>query len=180
MRITKVTTKKGDKGKTSLGDGTNVSKTDPRIMILGELDELNAVLGLAIIACDDNAVCEKLTNIQNDILNLGGEVVVPNIEKVLLIEDRINILENETETLNKTLPPLKEFILPGGDELSSRLHVARAVCRRAERSVVRLTEREGGEELRWIRYLNRLSDFLFVLARSKNSQSEEIWDKTGK
>ena len=177
MRITKVITKKGDKGMTSLGEGSNVSKSDLRIETLGDLDELNAVLGVAIISCEDNNVHKELTDIQNDLLNLGGEVAVPNIGNILIKEDRINILENKTETLNKTLPPLKDFILPGGDELSSRLHVARAVCRRAERSVVRLAESDDGD-LRWIRYLNRLSDFLFVLARSKNSQSEEIWDKT--
>ncbi|MBC8215505.1 MAG: cob(I)yrinic acid a,c-diamide adenosyltransferase [Candidatus Marinimicrobia bacterium] len=179
MRITKVITKKGDKGMTSLGEGSNVSKSDLRIETLGDLDELNAVLGVAIISCEDNNVHKELTDIQNDLLNLGGEVAVPNIGNILIKEDRINILENKTETLNKTLPPLKDFILPGGDELSSRLHVARAVCRRAERSVVRLAESDDGD-LRWIRYLNRLSDFLFVLARSKNSQSEEIWDKTEK
>lgn len=164
---------------TSLGEGSNVSKSDLRIETLGDLDELNAVLGVAIISCEDNNVHKELTDIQNDLLNLGGEVAVPNIGNILIKEDRINILENKTETLNKTLPPLKDFILPGGDELSSRLHVARAVCRRAERSVVRLAESDDGD-LRWIRYLNRLSDFLFVLARSKNSQSEEIWDKTEK
>lgn len=179
MRITKVITKKGDKGMTYLGEGSNVSKSDLRIETLGDLDELNAVLGVAIISCEDNNVHKELTDIQNDLLNLGGEVAVPNIGNILIKEDRINILENKTETLNKTLPPLKDFILPGGDELSSRLHVARAVCRRAERSVVRLAESDDGG-LRWIRYLNRLSDFLFVLARSKNSQSEEIWDKTEK
>ncbi len=164
---------------TYLGEGSNVSKSDLRIETLGDLDELNAVLGVAIISCEDNNVHKELTDIQNDLLNLGGEVAVPNIGNILIKEDRINILENKTETLNKTLPPLKDFILPGGDELSSRLHVARAVCRRAERSVVRLAESDDGG-LRWIRYLNRLSDFLFVLARSKNSQSEEIWDKTEK
>lgn len=175
MRISKVITKRGDKGKTSLGDGSLVSKAHPRIKVLGELDELNAVLGVAITACSDEDIKTALTAIQNDLFNLGGEISIPDFDTVLLSNDRIQNLEDSVEKMNSELPPLKEFILPGGDEFTSRLHVARAVCRRTERSVVEFLSGEI-DVYRWIQYLNRLSDYLFVLARYYSHTSEKIWE----
>ncbi|MBL7046326.1 MAG: cob(I)yrinic acid a,c-diamide adenosyltransferase [Candidatus Marinimicrobia bacterium] len=179
MRITKVTTKKGDKGKTDLGNGTRISKNHPRIHTIGEIDELNAFLGFAITKTTDNSCISDLKSIQNDLFNLGGELALPDSDLNLLSDDRINFLEKHIEKMNSELPPLKEFILPGGDEFSSRLGLARAVCRRAERTLVGLLETEKGREL-WIVYLNRLSDYLFVLARYYTHQSgggETQWVK---
>ncbi len=177
MRISKVTTKKGDKGNTSLGDGKIVSKTHPSIDVLGDLDELNAMIGFAITACDETAIKKELLIIQNDLFSIGGEISLPDKEIELLSKDRITTLESQIEEMNKTLPALKEFILPGGNEFTSRLHITRAVCRRVERQVVSLLDSENGNTRR-IQYLNRLSDYLFVLARYCTQSSETQWKRS--
>ncbi|MEE8340861.1 MAG: cob(I)yrinic acid a,c-diamide adenosyltransferase [Candidatus Neomarinimicrobiota bacterium] len=179
MRITKVTTKTGDKGTTALGDGTKMSKSDLRICCIGEIDELNSFVGLVKTAAADNDLIQELNMIQNNLLNLGGELSIPDNNIELLKKEAISHLENSIQTLNKELPPLKEFILPGGDELSARLHIARSVCRRTERKIVELVEKESGPEI-WIKYLNRLSDYFFILARYhlvKNKIHENQWNK---
>ncbi len=163
MRITKVTTKAGDGGRTSLGDGQNVAKSHPRIAALGDLDELNAAIGFARLKAPAYSDTE-LEQIQQDIFNLGGEISLPGREGSLLREKRLEFLENRIDEMNSSLPALKEFILPGGDEFSSRVHLCRTICRRAERAIVILKE-SGADENIWIKYINRLSDFLFVLAR---------------
>lgn len=177
MRITKVTTKKGDRGATELADGQRVSKTHPRIRCLGALDELSCQLGLVLPVAPDE-LRETIRRLQNDLFNLGGELATPQ-QKGLLGEERVNEMEREIQRLNRGLPPLKEFLLPGGSEVAARLHVARAVCRRAEREVVALLEKESGRRL-WVQYLNRLSDLLFVLARRQQQEpgggSEPQWD----
>ena len=180
MRITKVTTKTGDKGQTALGDGTNVSKSHIRIECLGQLDELSATIGFACVSCKDEKLVGILQTIQNDLLNFGGEVSIPDFNKILLSDDRLIEIENNLKEMNSNLPPLIEFILPGGDDFSSRIHIARVVCRRVERKIVELLETENGTD-RWIRYLNRLSDFLFVLARfhtHKHKVDESQWDRS--
>ncbi len=182
MRISKVTTKTGDRGQTSLGQGEKVSKSHPRIQCLGGVDELNAQVGLSIVACKDTLIIAELKSIQNDLLNLGGEIATPNLGKSLLPEQRVEFLEQKIKEMNKELPPLKEFILPGGDEFSARLHVTRTVCRRIERDVVGLPPEETDiHHPVWLRYLNRLSDYFFVLARFHNHKQdvkENMWERT--
>lgn len=179
MRITKVTTKVGDKGTTTLGDGSKVSKSDLRIKCIGDVDELNSFIGHAKIATNDKEIVKELSEIQNNLLNLGGELSIPENNLELLKEESISRLEVSIEEKNNKLPPLDDFILPGGDEFSARLHIARSVCRRVERSIVKLIEEEKGRNV-WIKYLNRLSDYFFVLARFhtvKNNIIEYQWSK---
>ena len=179
MRITRVTTKIGDTGTTFLSDGSKVSKTDLRICCIGEVDELNSLIGHAKIATNNKEIVKELNEIQNDLLNLGGELSFPNKDMELLKEESIFHMEACIEKMNKDLPPLKDFILPGGDEFSARLHIVRSVSRRVERSIVRLNEGENGPNI-WNRYLNRLSDYFFVLARFhtvKNNIIENQWNK---
>lgn len=179
MRITKVTTKTGDKGTTSLGDGTKVSKSDLRICSIGEVDELNSFIGFVKITTSDDELVQELNTIQNNLMNLGGELSVPNNNIELLRDESVFYMEATIERMNTILPPLKEFILPGGDEFSARLHIARSICRRAERKIVELVGNENGRDI-WIKYLNRLSDYLFVLARFhviKNKIDENQWSK---
>ena len=179
MRISKVTTKTGDKGETGLGDGKRISKDHPNMDFLGDIDELNSFLGLAIDACKEKNLFQKLQSIQQDLFNMGGEASMPGTEMELLSADRVVFLEASLEKINETLPPLKEFILPGGDEFSARIHVARAVCRRAERSCASLLN-TGVDVRNWLVYLNRLSDYFFVLARyitQNKGKNETLWDR---
>ncbi len=123
MRITKVTTKTGDKGTTSLGDGTKVSKSNLRICCMGEMDELNSFIGLVKIRTSNNDLVKELNTIQNNLLNLGGELSIPDNKQKLLKGESISYLETSIKAMNKKLSPLKEFILPGGDVFSARSHI---------------------------------------------------------
>jgi cob(I)alamin adenosyltransferase len=177
MRVSKVITKSGDGGQTSLGTGKRVSKTHIRINAIGSIDHLNSLLGWAMVEAED-LVKNDLERVQQDLFNLGGELATPGIELQLLIAERLQWLENETEKLNKLLPPLKEFILPGGTELSARIHITRTACRNTERDIVALAETKEDSDLHKV-YLNRLSDYLFVLARKVqiDEGTKEIqWD----
>ncbi len=177
MRISKVTTKKGDKGASQLSDGTELPKSDLIFDCLGDLDELNAIAGWVESASDQKWLTDELHTIQNDLFNIGGELATPNPGPALFNPDRIQDLEALISDRNESLPPLKEFILPGGTELQSRVHLMRAVCRRTERRIARfLAEREGAEA--WLIYLNRLSDYLFVLARwiNREQSTEKQWE----
>ena len=179
MRISKVTTKSGDKGKTSLGNGERVSKSHPFIILLGDIDELNSQLGNAITVCKAETIVSDLQLIQQDLFNLGGEISVQSSDTMLIAEGRIEFLEERIDEYNQTLKPLKEFILPGGDEFCSRIHLARSVCRRAERSCVEIMDTLKENNI-WLPYLNRLSDYLFVLARyisSEQGAEEILWDR---
>jgi len=179
MRITKVTTKTGDKGMTRLGTNEVVSKSSLEIHVLGDLDELSSVLGMVKVSGQSEDFKSDIENIQNDIFNIGGEVSLGNNGDKLLKEDRIDTLEKEIENITNKLSPLKEFLLPGENGLSSIIHHARSVCRRAERSLVALTEKKSYRYI-WIQYLNRLSDYLFVLARKSGKvkgQSERMWKR---
>ena len=175
MRISKVTTKSGDKGNTSLGNGERVSKSHLLINLLGDIDELNSQLGSAISSCKSELISSELESIQQDLFNLGGEISIINSGTILINNDKVEFLEERIDELNQTLKPLKEFIMPGGDEFCSRVHLARAVCRRAERSCVAILDLVKEKNI-WLPYLNRLSDYLFVLARYVSSQrgAEEI------
>jgi len=177
MRITKVTTKTGDSGKTSLGSGERVKKDHPRVCLLGDLDHLNSVIGWTITSFSDNHIIEELKKIQQDIFNISGDVSLPDRESVLLKKDRIGYIENKIDKITKELPPLKEFILPGGSECISRLHISRTSCRKAERSLISMCEHTELNDLH-AKYINRLSDYLFLLARFvKHTEgvNEEHW-----
>lgn len=178
MRITKVTTKTGDKGKTALGDGSRVKKDSLRVHCLGSIDELNSSIGLASVMLPVKPIID-LKSVQNDLLNIGAEISMPDAKKKFLNKDRILFLEKEIESINKDLPPLEEFILPGGNDLCSRVHMARSICRRAERDLVSLNSKEQiSPEV--LQYINRLSDYLFVVARLliQISDSDEIqWNR---
>ena len=179
MRITKVTTKTGDKGKTALADGSRVSKDSLRVHCLGSIDELNASIGFAAVLLPKKPEID-FKSIQNDLLNIGAEISIPNSEKDFLDQNRIDYLDKKIELINNDLPPLKEFILPGGNDVCSRIHLARSICRRAERDLVSLNNKEQiSPEI--LQFINRLSDYLFVVARLlfRISDSDEIqWDRS--
>ena len=164
-RLTKIATRTGDGGETGLGDGTRVPKDHPRVGALGEVDELNSVLGLIVAEDIPEEIRSALAAVQHDLLDLGGELSIPG--HTLLKAERVEFLDEEIEKLNKTLAPLKEFILPGGSRAAAAAHLARTVCRRAERGVVALGRKERVSEPAR-QYLNRLSDLLFIAARVLN------------
>ncbi|TVR82235.1 MAG: cob(I)yrinic acid a,c-diamide adenosyltransferase [Chitinophagaceae bacterium] len=164
----KIYTKTGDKGKTSLLGGTKVPKYHLRIEAYGTIDELNAHLGMIMSFDEKKLVSEKLRLIQDRLFTIGSSLAAdPEKTKMVipdLKEEDITFLENEIDKMESELPSLKNFILPGGNSLSASIHIARCVCRRAERNVVHLSE-EHFTETKVIIYLNRLSDYLFVLSR---------------
>jgi cob(I)alamin adenosyltransferase len=164
-RLSKITTRTGDAGETGLGDGARVSKDSTRVQALGDVDELNSALGLVLAEELPETVREALLEAQHDLFDLGGELSIPGHR--MLREEQVTRLERTLESWNADLPALKEFILPGGSRAAAAAHLARAVCRRAERSVVLLGRKEAvSDEAR--RYLNRLSDLLFVGGRLLN------------
>ena len=178
-RISKVVTRTGDKGQTSLGDGSRVSKSHSLIYLLGEIDELNSQLGNAITSCGKDSIILELQSIQQDLFNMGAEVSIPETEMNLLEENRVTFLEERIINMNDKLPQLKEFILPGGNELCSKIHILRSICRRVERSCVKVME-EGANIRFWLLYLNRLSDYFFVLSRHLSQEKggdEILWDR---
>ena len=162
-RLTQIYTKTGDEGKTGLGDGTRTEKFSIRIECLGSVDELNSVIGLILI---ENVSQKAILNkIQHDLFDIGGELSIPN--HININEKKISFLENALDEMNKDLPPLKEFILPGGSKAASYCHLARTVCRRVERNLFKLTKTDKVNDAS-LKYINRLSDVLFVLARFLN------------
>ena len=177
MRITKVTTKTGDMGETGLANGERVSKNNPRIHAIGSLDKLNSFIGWTRVNAEKD-IDNVLEAIQQDLFNIGAELAVPDVEMNLFNNSRLDWLDKQTELYNQQLPPLDEFILPGGTELASRLHIARAECRETERYIICLSEQEFVSDLHK-KYLNRLSDFLFNLSRIvvlNQGVSEISWD----
>jgi cob(I)alamin adenosyltransferase len=171
VRLTRIYTRGGDRGETSLGDGTRTSKLDPLVQAYGTVDELNSVLGWAQVEARD----ARLARIQNELFDLGADLCVPFAAgdgKLRIQQAAVDRLEAECDDANATLPELKSFVLPGGSELAARLHIARAVCRRAERDALAA---EGINPLAVV-YLNRLSDLLFILARAANVGGDEpLW-----
>jgi cob(I)alamin adenosyltransferase len=168
----KIYTKTGDAGETSFFDGSRVSKADHRVEAYGEVDELNACLGAARAACKEADLRDALAAIQQQLFAVGARLADPSVKiaarviKAGVREDEVERLEQLIDLLETELPPLRRFILPGGGEAGAWLHVARTVCRRAERRVVGLGD--GAVEPVVVRYLNRLSDLLFVMARASN------------
>jgi cob(I)alamin adenosyltransferase len=168
-RLSKITTRTGDAGETGLGDGARVSKDHPRIAALGDIDELNSALGVLLAEELPAELRDALAEVQQDLFDLGGELSIPG--HTLLGAAQVLKLEKSTQAWNAELPPLKEFILPGGSRAAALAHLARTICRRAERTVVTLGKQEKvGEHVR--QYLNRLSDLLFVAARRLNRHAE--------
>jgi cob(I)alamin adenosyltransferase len=169
VRIDRVTTRGGDSGETSLGDGTRLAKDAPRVEAIGDVDEANAAIGLLRLHCADTDADALLARIQNDLFDLGADLCVPGEAgaRLRLGADKVARLEAEIAALNTTLPPLTSFVLPGGSAASAHAHLARTIARRAERRVVGLAR---GEPINpnLILYLNRLSDLLFVLGRRLN------------
>jgi len=174
-RLSKIYTRTGDQGTTGMADGSRVAKDSPRMHAIGEVDELNSTLGLVINKCQSAEIRENLLTIQHDLFNLGGQLAMPDYEKIT--SERIDWLETTLDQMNESLPPLKEFILPGGAEDAAFCHLARAICRRLERSMVSLNHAENiSSELS--AYVNRLSDWLFVACRQLNhaqGQNEIYW-----
>lgn len=177
-RLSKISTKTGDSGETGLAGGSRVSKSSVRIITLGDIDELNSWLGMlrAELTTEDE-LQPLLARIQHDLFDLGGEMAMPGYE--LLKEEMLTLIEDKVVEYNESLPHLKEFILPGGTKMAATCHMARAVCRRAERSYVDVLNNEEDINLLGLKYLNRLSDLLFVLARvlsRREGGSEVLWE----
>lgn len=178
-RLSKITTRTGDDGTTGLGDGTRTSKSSARMQAIGDVDELNSFIGVLRSALpQDDPEDALLSAMQHHLFDLGGELAVPGFE--LVKEDHLSVLEEAGARLNEDLPPLKEFILPGGTVAASHCHVARAVARRAERSVVALRADDESVRAELQQYLNRVSDVLFILSRSlcrRDGGTEVYWQK---
>lgn len=164
-RLSKITTRTGDDGSTGLGDGSRVGKDDIRIETIGTVDELNSLLGLLTAGSPPESVRQMIARIQHDLFDLGGELSVPG--RRVMNEAAVLWLDQELETINANLLALKEFILPGGTPAAATCHLARTVCRRTERCLVAL-QRSSTVNPDSLRYLNRLSDLLFVMAREMN------------
>ncbi len=182
VTLTTIYTRGGDQGKTSLGDGARIAKHSPRVEAYGTVDELNATVGLVRLHTGDAAAIEAmLTRIQNDLFDLGADLCRPGTDAsdqttLRIQETQIERLEQEIDQLNAELQPLTSFVLPGGTPAAAHLHLARTVCRRAERLVSALHEAEPVNALA-MRYLNRLSDFFFVASRFVNDQGrgDVLW-----
>jgi len=176
-RLSKIYTRTGDDGTTGLGDGSRVRKDSLRIEAIGAVDELNSALGVLAAEPLDADIADLLMDIQHRLFDLGGELSVPGF--TLIKAEQVTGLERALDAFNDDLPPLKDFILPGGARPASLCHVARAICRRAERRVVRLAEQESVAQP-VPHYLNRLSDLLFVLCRVLNRRGggqDVLWQK---
>ena len=176
VRLTRIYTRGGDAGETSLGDGSRVSKLDPLVKAYGAVDELNSLLGWARVAAG-----EGLERLQNELFDLGADLSVPYAPgdgKLRVTQAYVDRLEADCDEANAPLPELKSFVLPGGSEAASRLHVARAACRRAEREVLEAARARPVNPLAAV-YLNRLSDLLFILARAANAGDEPLWRPGG-
>ncbi len=177
VNLTRIYTRLGDGGETHLGDMSRVPKTHPRIEAYGAVDELNAHIGVALAAGGlPPAQREWLERIQNDLFDVGADLSVPaggERERLRVVPGQTAWLERACDEVNQTLEPLRSFVLPGGTAAAAQLHVCRTVCRRAERRAIALGD-EGNPEV--VRYLNRLSDLLFILSRAANAGDEPLWE----
>jgi cob(I)alamin adenosyltransferase len=178
VRLTRIYTRGGDRGETSLGDGSRVSKLDCRIAAFGTVDELNSLVGVVLAGDVSEEITPVLERVQNELFDLGADVSVPfdpGDGRLRVSQEQIDRLEADCDRFNADLSELKSFVLPGGTEAAARLHVARAVCRRAELVVLDAAEQVELNPLVAV-YLNRLSDLLFILARTANAgRDEPLW-----
>lgn len=179
-RLSKIYTRTGDAGTTGLGDGTRVAKDSLRVIAMGDVDELNSVIGLMLTEPVSLHISDCLTRIQHDLFDMGGEICMPGY--AMIKAERIVALETILDAWNETLTPLKEFILPGGSRAAAYCHLARTVCRRAERALTTLNSHEKITEIS-LQYINRLSDLLFVLCRVLNKEAgvpDVLWQNNHK
>ena len=179
VRLTKIYTRGGDAGETSLGDGSRISKLDARIAAYGTVDELNSAVGLTLAADCPDDIRAVLGRVQNELFDLGADLSVPMEQdaRLRVTQQQVDALEGDCDRLNVELPELKSFVLPGGSEVAARLHVARTTCRRAEREALTASGLYTVNPLALV-YLNRLSDLLFILARAANAATgheEPLW-----
>ena len=179
VRLTKIYTRGGDAGQTSLGDGSRVSKLDLRLAAYGTVDELNAALGVVLAGDTPHELRTVLERVQNELFDVGADLSVPlgREGRLRVAQSQIDRLEEDCDRFNAELPELKSFVLPGGTEAAARLHVARTICRRAERETLRAAQDHELDPLTGV-YLNRLSDLLFVLSRAANAaagRDEPLW-----
>jgi cob(I)alamin adenosyltransferase len=178
VRLTKIYTRGGDAGETSLGDGSRVPKTHPLIAAFGVVDELNAHIGSVRATAIQPELDAVLARVQNELFDVGADLCVPVREdtagRLRVTEEQVAALEADIDGVNAGLSELRSFVLPGGTEAAARLHVARTVCRRAERVALGAAQSEPVDPLA-LTYLNRLSDLLFVLARAANGGDEPLW-----
>jgi cob(I)alamin adenosyltransferase len=180
VKLTKIYTRTGDKGETSLGDGSRVSKSALRIKVIGEVDEANAAIGVARLSARGR-LGRMLARIQNDLFDLGADLCVPETAKraagrLRIASSQVDWLEQEIDAMNAMLKPLSSFVLPGGCPTSAYLHLARTIVRHAERSITALAKKERlGDPA--LQYINRLSDYLFVAARFANAKGSKdvLW-----
>jgi cob(I)alamin adenosyltransferase len=177
VNLTRIYTRLGDGGETHLGDMSRVPKTDPRIEAYGTVDELNSHIGVSLTVDGlDEQWAGWLRHIQNDLFDVGADIAAPEDperERLRVVAEQTEWLEARCDEVNATLAPLKSFVLPGGTALAAQLHVCRTVCRRAERLAIACGEQCSPEV---VRYLNRLSDLLFILARAANAGDEPLWE----
>jgi cob(I)alamin adenosyltransferase len=179
VNLTRIYTRLGDGGETHLGDMSRVAKTHPRIEAYGTVDELNALIGVALAGELTERHREWLTRIQNDLFDVGADISVPeggDRQRLRVIPEQTQWLEGACDEANADLPALKSFVLPGGTLAAAQLHVCRTVCRRAERATIACGEEVNAET---VRYLNRLSDLLFILSRAANraaGAAEPLWE----
>jgi len=179
VRLTRIYTRGGDMGETSLGDGSRVAKLDPRIEAFGTVDELNAALGVVLARDVPAELRPVLERVQNELFDLGADISVPGgvQGRLRIAQEQVDELEADCDRLNADLPELRSFVLPGGTDAAAGLHVARTICRRAERETLRAAEKHELGPLAAV-YLNRLSDLLFILARAANAlagRDEPLW-----
>jgi len=179
VRLTKIYTRGGDAGETSLGDGARVSKLDARIAAYGTVDELNAAIGLVLATDCPEPIREVLGRVQNELFDLGADLSVPmeHEARLRVTQSQVDALEHDCDRFNAELPELKSFVLPGGGKAAALLHVARTVCRRAEREALAASRVYAVNPVGLV-YLNRLSDLLFILARAANAadgREEPLW-----
>ena len=179
VNLTRIYTRLGDGGETHLGDMSRVPKTHPRIEAYGTVDELNAQLGVALTIDDlPEAYRDWLARVQNDLFDVGADIAAPedpqsSRERLRVLPEQTTWLEERCDEVNATLSPLKSFVLPGGTRAAAHLHVCRTVCRRAERAAITCGDEVSAEV---VRYLNRLSDLLFILSRGANDGDEPLWE----
>ena len=179
VNLTRIYTRLGDGGETHLGDMSRVPKTHPRIEAYGTVDELNAQIGVALTIEDlPEAHREWLARVQNDLFDVGADIAAPEDpestrERLRILPEQTTWLEERCDEVNATLTPLKSFVLPGGTRAAAHLHVCRTVCRRAERAAIACGDEVSAEV---VRYLNRLSDLLFILSRGANDGDEPLWE----
>ena len=180
VKLNKIYTRTGDDGTSGLVDGSRVPKDSPRMVAIGDIDELNSALGLAVVALGQSEFAADLLRVQNDLFDLGADIATPGddftpSEMVLrVVPTQIEWLEGRIDAINDTIPPLRSFILPGGSAAAAAVHLARSIARRAERALVS-ADREGSINPAARIYANRLSDFLFVLARKINNGDDPLW-----